>query len=109
MLLVASSCVVWREPPADFPQPIPERWQVRVWSGGSRAVVHGVQLSADSLSGVPRWQLPQCDSCRVSWSLASVDSMQVGQPSTARTVALVGGIYALALSLYAAAYVASGS
>jgi hypothetical protein len=71
----------WRriepQPPAD----LRPRQQVEVWHGGNAVRLHAVTLTAESVSGVPYLQPPECDSCRVTLPRQSVDSMRAGNPT----------------------------
>ena len=66
-------------PPA--PAVLPPRQQVEVWQAGHALRLHAVQLTADSLSGVPYLQPPDCDSCRVRLPHGSIDSLRAGNPT----------------------------
>ena len=52
------------------------RTPYQVWSGGSPQVLISLQVSADSVSGVPYWKSPACDSCRVALPRSAVDSIR---------------------------------
>ena len=41
------------------------RQELQVWQGREAVTLHGVRITGDSLSGVPVWKPPDCDSCRV--------------------------------------------
>jgi hypothetical protein len=78
LLLFTAGCGAgWRRvDPA--PATLPPQQQVQVWSRGHARVFHAVMRTPDSLSGVP-FQLPaDCDSCRVSLPLSSIDSLRMG-------------------------------
>ena len=80
------------------PSSLPVRQQVEVWQGREKLQLHAVRLSADSISGVPYIKPPECDSCRVSVTRASVDSVRAGNPSGGfwKTTGLVlGGMLVL--------------
>ena len=78
LLLFTVGCgASWRRvDPA--PASLPPRQQVQVWSAGHARVFHVVMRTPDSLSGVPFQLAPDCDSCRVSMPLSSIDSLRVG-------------------------------
>jgi hypothetical protein len=78
LLLATAGCgASWRR--VDLaPASLPPRQQVQVWSGGHARVFHAVMRTPDSLSGVPFQLAPDCDSCRVSLPLSSIDSLRVG-------------------------------
>jgi hypothetical protein len=77
LLLTAGCGAGWRRvDPA--PATLPQRQQVQVWRDGHARVFHAVTRTQDSLSGVPFQLPPDCDSCRVTLPLASIDSVRVG-------------------------------
>ncbi len=41
---------------------------------------HGVTVSTDSMSGIPFQRSLDCDSCRVSVGLTTIDSVRIGKP-----------------------------
>lgn len=78
------------------------RQQVQVWRQSSAAQWHGVKVAADSISGIPYNRPVECDSCRISFPLASVDSVRLGNPMVGfwKTVGLVyGGLLALCVAV----------
>lgn len=92
----------WRQPPQLVPGTLKPRQQVQVWSGGQAARWHGVEVRADSISGVPFMRPLDCDSCRRSLLRASVDSVRVGHPVAGfwKTLGLVVGVPFALLVLY---------
>jgi hypothetical protein len=58
------------------------RQQVQVWGAEKMVRLHGVKVSADSVSGVPYLQPTDCDSCRVSLPPESIDSVRAGNPTS---------------------------
>lgn len=54
------------------------REQVTVFHGRQATRLHGVRLGPDSLSGVPFFKPPGCDSCRVAIPRAQIDSVGMG-------------------------------
>ena len=61
-------------PPA--PATFAPRQEIEVWHGGKATTLHGVQLTGDSLTGVPLFQSPACDSCRVTLPVQAIDSLR---------------------------------
>jgi hypothetical protein len=58
------------------------RQQVQLWVTGTSVRLHGVEFRHDSVSGI-RFLLPlECDSCRVAWPMAVVDSIRTGNPAS---------------------------
>ncbi len=65
-------------PPATM---IPPRQQVLVYHGSAVERWHATTMISDSIVGIP-WLTPiECDTCRVSLPLATVDSIRVGDPA----------------------------
>ncbi len=62
------------------PGTLPSRQQVQIFSDGRMTQMHGVRATADSITGIRFIQSTSCDSCRVSFARASVDSVRVGSP-----------------------------
>jgi hypothetical protein len=65
-------------------------------------VLHAVRLESDTLSGVPFHKHPSCDTCRVVFAVAEVDSLRLGNRE--RTYFGVMGLVAAfaALAIYVA-------
>jgi hypothetical protein len=80
-----------RIPQGDLP-PLPVREQAQVWSRGHSQQLHGIRVTRDSISGVPFFQDPRCDSCRVSLARAEVDSVRVGGPGMDAAGATLAGL-----------------
>jgi hypothetical protein len=99
---VVAGCTAWSRF-AGVPQnPIPERERFQLWHDGGAVVVHGLAASEDSLSGVPAWRPPSCDSCRVALARDEVDSIRVRKYSAVRTWILVGSVLGVVVLLGAA-------
>jgi len=89
--LAGWSCSGWHRVGAPDLATAEERQQAQVWRGGRAVQLHALRLTADSISGVPFIQSPSCDSCRVSFSRADVDSVRVGDPEGEIGAGLMGG------------------
>ena len=78
-ILLLSGCTALREPvPIEALPTIAEpRAQYQVWGHGSPQVLIALRTTADSLSGVPYWKPPTCDSCRVAIPRSAVDSVRI--------------------------------
>ena len=50
--------------------------QLEVWQGREARTLHGVRIAGDSLTGVPAWKPPDCDSCRVTVPVRGIDSIR---------------------------------
>lgn len=61
-------------PPA--PASFEPRQELEVWRGRAALTLHGVRVAGDSLTGVPIWKPPDCDSCRVSVPVSGIDSIR---------------------------------
>jgi hypothetical protein len=69
-------------PPKQVPLPAPvgtfkARQEIEIWRGSQAITLHGVHVLEDSLSGVPLWQRPECDSCRIAVPLEGIDSLRM--------------------------------
>jgi hypothetical protein len=73
----------WHQPAELGAAPLKPRQQVQVWQGGSVNRWHGVQVTADSIAGIPFQRPLDCDSCRVAVPRAAVDSLRLGDPEAA--------------------------
>jgi hypothetical protein len=98
-LLLNGCSTPWRAvelPPDSWPR---LRQQFEVWTDGRVRVLHAVRVSANSLSGVPFFRAPECDSCRVAIPLPEIDSLRTGNKmeGLARTVGLVMGVELVAM------------
>lgn len=78
MLVVSGCSGGWHRVEPIAPRTFGHRQQVQVWTNAGSSVVHAVKLDAQSISGVPFTQHPDCDSCRVAIPLATVDSVRLG-------------------------------
>jgi hypothetical protein len=54
------------------------RQQVQVWQGGRVERWHALQVSPDSISGVPYLAAIDCDTCRITLARGVVDSVRYG-------------------------------
>lgn len=64
--------VIVPPPPASFKP----RQELEVWQGRKAMTLHGVRIAGDSLTGVPAWKPPACDSCRVAIPVSEIDSIR---------------------------------
>ena len=58
--------------------------RLALWQGPRADTLHGVQVGDSAVSGVPLAQPTFCDSCRVTFSLANVDSVLELPPGRSR-------------------------
>ena len=106
LLLTAGCGAGWRRLD-QAPATLPPRQQVQIWQGGKAGVFHAVRRTDDSFSGVPFHLPPDCDSCRVTLPLVSIDSLRVGdmERGAYRSIGVaVLGVTALAALLYWAGF-----
>ena len=80
-VLQASCGAGWRVPASPWAQAWPPRQQVQVWQGDRALQLHGVVVTADSVSGIHYLKPLTCDSCRVVLPRRAVDSLRVGNPT----------------------------
>ena len=59
-----------------LPEGADPRTQYQVWSGGASQRLIALRVTDDSVSGVPYWKSPECDSCRVGMPRTAVDSIR---------------------------------
>jgi hypothetical protein len=90
-----SGCSVWHRSDDGLAQPRAARDRVQLWIGTRAYEVHGVAVRGDSVSAVPLWQPPTCDSCRLNFALADVDSVRAQDVSG--EAILIGGVAVIAL------------
>ena len=84
----------WRRTPDLGLGPLPRRQQAQVWHAGRPERWHAVDVTVDSVSGVPFLEDPECHRCRVALPRSAVDSVRFGNPSAGfwKTFGLVVGI-----------------
>lgn len=92
LCLAACSSYQGSRPIEAVPQQPEPRDRYEIWSQGTGHQLHSLRLTPDSVSGVPWWNDPQCDSCRVAFARSAVDSVRSPEFDTARTTALAGGV-----------------
>lgn len=82
LLLLAMGCGAdWHRIRPPEPASYPPRQQAQIWRAGEAIQVHGLRLTSDSVSAVPYLQPVACDSCRVAFARAEIDSIRLGDPS----------------------------
>lgn len=79
LIVGASGCgVSWRRVPLESLDQVTKRQVVDVWRQNRRVQLHGVRMTADTVFGVPFFQSPDCDSCRIAFERRDVDSVRLG-------------------------------
>lgn len=85
--LLVSGCVSWQPTAIAAPATVPSNRVIRVWSGSNAVRWRSVQVTRDSLSGIPTSATSGCTACRVAVPLSAVDSTD-SQTSNALPVVL---------------------
>jgi len=85
--LLLSGCISWQPTDIAAPDKLPSNRVIRVWTGGNTMQWKSVQVTRDSLSGIPTSARASCAACRVSLPLSAVDSTE-SQSSNALPVVL---------------------
>jgi hypothetical protein len=82
LLVPQSACGAgWHQIAPSAPTTLPPRQQIEVWHDGRAVRLHAVQLTNDSVVGVPYLQQSDCDSCRVGLPRTAIDSLRTGNPA----------------------------
>ena len=76
-LLAAAGCARWHATALEATAPLRPRDKLEIWAGGRGTQLHGLRITPDSITGVPYLRDPRCDSCRVGYARADVDSVRV--------------------------------
>lgn len=82
-------------PPAGV---VPEQQTIEIWQHGHRTLVRHLDVDGDSLRAVPVPKPADCDSCRVRYAVAGVDSLRyprnehAAQVATAVPIAVLGAV-----------------
>ena len=94
----------WHQPAEVGPAEFKPRQQVQVWRGATAHRWHGVIVASDTISGVPFQEPLDCDSCRIAFPRASVDSIRFGNPVAGfwKSVGLAVGIMMVPVALMCA-------
>ena len=93
-ILVAACGAGWTQQPLPTAGPLEVRQQVQVWASDGMHRWHAVEVSTDTISGVPYVEEVTCGSCRVALPRSAVDSLRFGEPTKGfwKSIALVFGI-----------------
>ena len=96
LLVAGSGCTSYQHgrPLEAVPLPAPARERFEVWSKGTPHQLHALRIEHDSLVGVPWWNDPACDSCRVVFARQEVDSVRGREydPDKTTNTVITGGI-----------------
>lgn len=79
LLLIAwlPGCVHWEPTTVAAQVAVPVNRELKIWSAGQSVQWRAVQVSHDSISGVPYGHPTSCTACRRALPLAAVDSTQM--------------------------------
>lgn len=103
--LAVTACTAAPRRVALSPAPVfASRQQVEVWQAGKVLTLHAARVTAEELSGIPHWQPVDCDSCRVSVTLGTIDSLRAVHGERAAVL-----VTALPIAVLAAAMVTWGA
>jgi len=94
-----SACTSWHRNDARLAEPLAPRERVQIWIGATAHEVHGVVSQGDSLTAVPSGKGTTCDSCRVAFARADIDSVRTVD-GTGGTVVIAGAAVLVLLILY---------
>ena len=73
-----AACTAWTpQPTSGLLEPHDPRERLQLWVQGRSHLLHGIRATQDSVSGVPYFQAPECESCRVRFALSAIDSVRV--------------------------------
>jgi hypothetical protein len=81
LAFTVTACTFWHRDEGLLADSLATRDRVQIWIGTTAHDVHGVVVRGDSLTAVPFWKPPDCDSCRVAFARADVDSVRAVQVS----------------------------
>jgi hypothetical protein len=84
------ACISWSSARGVEPVEVPPNTQYKVWTADQVLWLRAVQITPDTLSGIPFKLEATCTNCRVSIPLGEVDSIRVGIASTSKTLILIG-------------------
>lgn len=103
LFLLTGACGAgWHQRQEPLPHELPPRQQVQVWRDGRASQWHAVRVKADTISGISYFLPITCDTCRVAFPRATVDSIRFGNPTAGlwKSVALVVAIPVTYLFIY---------
>jgi hypothetical protein len=95
LLLGPLGCTAWYRDTTLLTAPLPERKAVQIFTPTGTIVAHSVRADTTSLSYVSRYKPSDCDSCRVTIPLVTVDSFRTSRISATRTVILLTSLLGL--------------
>ena len=73
-----TACTAWTpKPTSSLLETHDPRERLQLWVQGRPHLLHGIRATRDSITGVPYFQPPECESCRVHFALSAVDSVRV--------------------------------
>jgi len=95
LLALLNGCTHWRKDETVLLAPVPERKPVQIFTPTSTIIAHSVRVDPTTLSYISRYRPSDCDSCRVTIPLATVDSVRASKVSATRTSLLITSLLAL--------------
>jgi hypothetical protein len=100
IFLLAEGCATyWGWRPLDQTKELKPYNEVRIWNCGTLQQWHGVVITQDSISGIPKQKPLTCDDCRRSIPLTQVDSLKVGYQTLPEYIIFGAIIAALVLPM----------
>ena len=101
LAMAVSGCAAgWHRIDDLRPRALPARTQVQVWQGKRNTLLHGVSLDGETIRGVPFTRPADCDSCRVTVPLGTVDSLRTGSLETGFARSAGAALLVMAVGLY---------
>ena len=113
VVVTVTSCAGanWQPVAVDQPRSLDPRTILEFhFTPDSLVRLHGVQLTRDSVTGIPWLDHLSCTTCRVSYQLDHISQPRTGDPGAGAWnilvpfVVIVGGLYALASAIRSADY-----
>ncbi|HYK12198.1 MAG TPA: hypothetical protein VEV39_15465 [Gemmatimonadales bacterium] len=92
-----TACIAaWHRVDLNVPQPLSPTQQIELWRGDSAIRWHVVDVTRDSIIGIPLDQPVTCASCHIAVARTQVDSVRWGDSATGFLE--TGGVMLLALA-----------
>jgi hypothetical protein len=100
-LLLLAGCTAWGGTlkVEGLPANPPPRNVFQVWKGDSLHELHGVQVEADTVRGVPTSERLDCASCAIAIAKTDVDSIRFREFHSGNTTLTTIGVFYLLLGI----------